>query len=61
MDKMQKRIVKMLRRYKDGRSMPDFDAVCEACDQGYADMQGPSDDITFTITPKGEQLLEPKP
>ena len=55
---MKKRILKMLRRHEQGKSMPDFDAVCEACEQGYATMEGPSDDITFTITEKGRQLIE---
>lgn len=51
----------MLRRRDSGKSMPDFDAVCEACERGYMSLDGPSDDITVTILPKGKDLLERNP
>ena len=54
---MKQRIAKVLRRHLDGKSLPDFSAVCEACDQGYMSMEGSSDDITVKILPKGYRLL----
>lgn len=55
---MEKRILKMLRRHEQHKNMPDFDAVCEAVERGYARMEGPSDDIAFTLTDKGRELLD---
>lgn len=59
--KMKQRIAKVLRRHLDRKSQPDFSAVCEACDQGYMSMEGPSDDITVKILPKGYRLLGIEP
>lgn len=58
---VESRIVRMLRRHQERKSLPDFDAVCVAADRGYITMTGPSDDIEIKITDKGKKLLERKP
>jgi len=56
-DGLGARLTKCLKRIAEGKSKPDFNAVCKLDDLGYIKISGTSDDVSIELTNKGINYL----
>ena len=56
-DGLGARLTKCLKRIAEGKSKPDFNAVCKLDDLGYIKISGTSDEVSIELTNKGINYL----